>query len=139
MNLNILMGIVVLILHGHTTEAASVELQSYNIPDYYVQTAHRVQGGTVTLQRQTQPEIWKIISPGLCNRDGSVSIRIGLQDSNIYYDTEMDSFMQKAMINQVLFSMLHAFTFDMIIGFLDMLLLRVYILQAISFVISSFS
>lgn len=78
------MGIVVLILHGHTTEAASVELQSYNIPDYYVQTAHRVQGGTVTLQRQTQPEIWKIISPGLCNRDGSVSIRIGLQDSNIY-------------------------------------------------------
>ena len=85
MNLKVLIGIIVVLsLHGHTTEAVNIELQSYNIPDYYIHTAHSTHGGAVTLQRQVQPIIWKIVSPGLCNREGTVSIRIGLQDSNVY-------------------------------------------------------
>jgi hypothetical protein len=85
MNLKVLICIaVVLSLYGHTSDAIKIELQSYNLPDYYIHTAHRLHGGTATLQRQTQPVIWKIVSPGLCNRVDTVSIRIGLQDSNIY-------------------------------------------------------
>ena len=38
----------------------------------------------MTLDRQVQPEIWKTVSPGLSNTQGSVSFRIGLHDSNIY-------------------------------------------------------
>ena len=66
------------------TDATKIELQSYNLPDYYIRTAHRVHGGAVTLDRQVQPEIWKIVSPGLCNTQGSVSFRMSLQDSNVY-------------------------------------------------------
>ena len=84
MNLKVLICIAILSLYGHTSDAIKIELQSYNLPDYYVHTAHRVHGGAVNLQRQTQPEIWKIVSPGLCDIEGTASIRIGLQDSNIY-------------------------------------------------------
>ena len=76
--------VLVLSLCGYTSNAIKIELQSYNLPDYYIQTAHRIHGGAVTVQRTTHPEIWKTVSPGLCNREGTVSIRIGLQDSNVY-------------------------------------------------------
>lgn len=70
-------------VHMYTADAA-VELQSYNLPDYYIHVAHRVSGGAVSIRRQAQPEVWQIESPGLCGAQGSASIRIGLDNSNIY-------------------------------------------------------
>ena len=85
MKLSLLFYVIfVLSLHALKTDATKIELQSYNLPDYYIRTAHRVHGGAVTLDRQVQPEIWKTVSPSLCNTQGSVSFRIGLEDSNVY-------------------------------------------------------
>ena len=48
------------------------QLQSYNIPNYYIiQTADSVHGGAVTLERQIQPQVWEIVTPGLCNTKGT--------------------------------------------------------------------
>ena len=61
-----------------------IELQSYNFPDFYVRTAHRLHGGAVTLERQVQPEIWEMVTPGLCNLQGTVSFRISVRNTNTY-------------------------------------------------------
>ena len=60
----------------------SIELQSYNLLDYYVRTAHRLHGGRATIGKQEQPEIWNMLSPGLCNLTGTVTFCIGA-NSNV--------------------------------------------------------
>ena len=60
----------------------NIELQSYNLPHYYVRTAHRLHGGRVTIGNQEQPEIWNMFSPGLCNLTKTVTFCIGT-NSNV--------------------------------------------------------
>ena len=86
MSLKIVLGIlVVLWQYEQTTEAVkTAQLQSYNLPDYYIQTADSIHGGAVTLERQIQPQVWEIVTPGLCNTKGTASIRIALKGSKVY-------------------------------------------------------
>ena len=82
MSLKIVCAIIFsLSLHTGMTDAA-IQLQSYNYPDYYI--AGPVRGGAATINRQAKPETWEIVSPSLCNVHGSVSFRIGSQNSNVY-------------------------------------------------------
>ena len=82
MSLKIVCAIIFsLSLHTGMTDAA-IQLQSYNHPDYYI--AGPVRGDAATINRQAKPETWEIVSPSLCNVHGSVSFRVGSQNSNVY-------------------------------------------------------
>ena len=62
-------------------DCVNVELQSYNLPDHYIRTAHRLHGSSVTLAIQARPDIWNMRSPGICNSTGTVSFCIGAQSN----------------------------------------------------------
>ena len=73
-----------LCLHAHAYQTgATVELQSHNYPDYYIQPANSVSGGVVTIQRPTKPASWEMVSPSLCNVLGTVSFHLSSQGT--YY------------------------------------------------------
>ena len=62
-------------------DCVSVELQSYNFPDHYIRTADYLNGGSVIISNQDEPEIWNMLSPGICNLAGTVSFCIGAQSN----------------------------------------------------------
>ena len=70
----------------------TAQLQSYNIPNYYIiQTADSVHGGAVTLERQIQPQVWEIVTSGLCNTKGTaLKYSLPCRVPMFIYDTEMD-------------------------------------------------
>ena len=55
-----------MIVHLH-----AVQLQSYNHPTHYV----GLTGNAAYVLQQTLPHRWKIVSPGLCESPGTISIQ----------------------------------------------------------------
>ena len=82
---NILLCIVASYCIVSQAVSVNVELQSYNYPTFYVKTAHRLHGGRVTIANNAQPQIWNMITPGLCNIAGTVSFSISASTSNTAY------------------------------------------------------
>ena len=56
-----------------------VEVQSYNYPDYYISRS----GSAGYIQRRTQPVQWRLVTPGLCGLQGTVSLQLSA-DPNVY-------------------------------------------------------
>ena len=82
---NIMLCIVAVFCLFSQAVGVNVELQSYNYPTYYVKTAHQLHGGKVTIANDAQPQIWNMITPGVCNITGTVSFSISASTSNTVY------------------------------------------------------